>query len=823
MWKVTTLDLSNFNTSNVTNMQAMFQNTSNLSYIYVSPLFTWNQVTSHASMFSNANKIIWWNWTKYDSTKIDKTYAHVDTLDNPWYFTDPNNFTVKFLSWNEVVDNLTWKVWETATWLNDSGRSYTYYSNQAKTNLYDFAQILSGYTEIYVSWINNFKVEFDTDGWEPTIIDVQYIEEWWKVEKPDNPQKTWYTFTWWYISWTDTKFTFNEIVDRDLILLARYEKNKYTITWKNDDWSDIDTTQVEYQDMPIHSSGTKSPDVQYTYIFVGWMPDILPATVNTEYTAVYDKTLNKYTIKFIDGDWQEISSEEYDYWTPKENIQIPTNVTKTFTAMTWYVFTWWDKEIWTVTTWATYTAQFEEYTRSYLITWKNGNGEVIDSWEVLYWVIPNHADVESGWNAEYTYIFSWWIPKIVAVTTWETYIADYMAQKNKYLIKFVNEDGTVLQSGNVEYWETPVYLWEVPKKSKTEQYTYIFTWWWESILPVTWPKVYTAHYDEMINKYTITWINWDGNILYSWDVDWWEMPVYSWSIPTKTSTVDYNYTFNWNWLPEIKEVTWDMQYVAQFDEEYIKREEWWNYSWAWKRKSGNDTKQTHWSADEDKSGGLSNEGTSQQEENTLLDNSSKTSEWGNTKMVTIKNTEIVATVRDTVISNNSNYTKEFNEAYSFAKSNGITTTSSIDKAKMNTSLTRIEMAKMLSNYAINILWKEPDASKWIIKFNDVTNKLNSQYDNAVTKAYQLWIMWQNMKNNEFRPNDEVTRAEFATALSRLLYQTEEWKYKWTWKYYEPYMAKLYNEWIINVTDPKMKEMRWYVMIMLMKTVQLSVK
>jgi hypothetical protein len=30
-----------------------------------------------------------------------------------------------------------------------------------------------------------------------------------------------------------------------------------------------------------------------------------------------------------------------------------------------------------------------------------------------------------------------------------------------------------------------------------------------------------------------------------------------------------------------------------------------------------------------------------------------------------------------------------------------------------------------------------------------------------------------MKNNEFRPNDEVTRAEFVTSLSRLLYSTPE--------------------------------------------------
>jgi hypothetical protein len=138
---------------------------------------------------------------------------------------------------------------------------------------------------------------------------------------------------------------------------------------------------------------------------------------------------------------------------------------------------------------------------------------------------------------------------------------------------------------------------------------------------------------------------------------------------------------------------------------------------------------------------------------------------------------------------------------------------------MNTDVTRIQMAKMLSNYATNVLWKEPDASKWTVKFNDVTNKMDEQYDNAVTKAYQLWIMWQNVKNNEFRPNDEVTRAEFATALSRMLYNTDEWQYKWTSKYYEPHMAKLYNEWIITNTNPKMKEKRWYVMTMLMRTVQ----
>lgn len=161
------------------------------------------------------------------------------------------------------------------------------------------------------------------------------------------------------------------------------------------------------------------------------------------------------------------------------------------------------------------------------------------------------------------------------------------------------------------------------------------------------------------------------------------------------------------------------------------------------------------------------------------------------------------------------YSSEMVEAYEFAYKNWITSANSIEKARMNSPLSRIEMAKMLSNYAINVLWKTPDFSKWVLEYKDVTKKQNSKYDNAVTLAYQLWIMWENIKN--FRPNDVVRRAEFATALSRMLYNTEDWT--WNAKYYEPHIEKLYNEWIINKKDPKIIEKRWYVMLMLMRAAQ----
>jgi hypothetical protein len=49
------------------------------------------------------------------------------------------------------------------------------------------------------------------------------------------------------------------------------------------------------------------------------------------------------------------------------------------------------------------------------------------------------------------------------------------------------------------------------------------------------------------------------------------------------------------------------------------------------------------------------------------------------------------------------FTPEFQQAYKFAHENGITTKDTIQSAQMNGKLTRIAMAKMLSQYAINVL------------------------------------------------------------------------------------------------------------------------
>jgi hypothetical protein len=66
---------------------------------------------------------------------------------------------------------------------------------------------------------------------------------------------------------------------------------------------------------------------------------------------------------------------------------------------------------------------------------------------------------------------------------------------------------------------------------------------------------------------------------------------------------------------------------------------------------------------------------------------------------------------------------------------------------------------------------------------------------------------------EFNPNGVVIRAEFGTVLSRALYGTT---YNGGIPYYLLHLNALKANGIITNTDPNLKEVREYVMLMLMR-------
>ena len=164
----------------------------------------------------------------------------------------------------------------------------------------------------------------------------------------------------------------------------------------------------------------------------------------------------------------------------------------------------------------------------------------------------------------------------------------------------------------------------------------------------------------------------------------------------------------------------------------------------------------------------------------------------------------------------SSYSDELINAYYWAYENWITTQPTIEKANMKWKITRAEMAKMISNYAKNILGKVPDTSK---SCSFLDSNLAPNLVESITESCQLWLMWQWVQY--FRPNDKITRAEFSALLSRLLYWN---KYEWWTPYYLNHMKALQKDWIMNEkSDPLMDEIRWYIMNMLYKSSKLNIE
>lgn len=76
----------------------------------------------------------------------------------------------------------------------------------------------------------------------------------------------------------------------------------YQIDWDTDgDGIMDDTTYVAYDGMPTHEAGSKSADAQYTYTFTGWSPELAVVTGTAKYTAVFDSSLNQYTVTLPSG------------------------------------------------------------------------------------------------------------------------------------------------------------------------------------------------------------------------------------------------------------------------------------------------------------------------------------------------------------------------------------------------------------------------------------------------------------------------------------------------------------------------------------------
>ena len=85
---LTSLDVSNFNTSNVTNISAMFSNCANLKTIYAGAGWIIGKDTDSEGMFKNSTKLVGGKGTIFSPAATDASRAKIDGgKANPGYFT----------------------------------------------------------------------------------------------------------------------------------------------------------------------------------------------------------------------------------------------------------------------------------------------------------------------------------------------------------------------------------------------------------------------------------------------------------------------------------------------------------------------------------------------------------------------------------------------------------------------------------------------------------------------------------------------------------------------------------------------------------------
>ena len=130
-----------------------------------------------------------------------------------------------------------------------------------------------------------------------------------------------------------------------------------TVTWKNWDGTMLGTSPVNYGTIPTYNgTPARAADTQYTYRFIGWTPEPVPVMGNAEYTAVYEKELRSYTVRWLNWDGTELyrTTEEYGAM-PAYGGVTPTRADDDVNS---YTFSGWNQTVTAVTGDTTYTAQF---------------------------------------------------------------------------------------------------------------------------------------------------------------------------------------------------------------------------------------------------------------------------------------------------------------------------------------------------------------------------------------------------------------------------------------------------------------------------------
>ena len=443
---------------------------------------------------------------------------------------------------------------------------------------FNFSTPITSDIILYAIWGDpSYNITFHWNWWNPSSYTVT-VWVYGLVKRPDDPVKEGYTLKCWSENSSDSSCSNPYIFDA--------EENR--VTADNDlyaQWSPI-TYTVKY-----YANGWE------------WSMSDTNMTYNTSGNLAQN-TFTKTNATFVEWNTKANGS-----WTPYSGGQSVNNLTTT----TWTVIRLYAQ--WNCNTWYQLSGDVcvaSDCTFQWQ-TIKNGSGLTVYSSasetcpnECVEWIVTC-TDGQLWWNTGYTNLScttqdvqcsvsdyplttcpAHWVcntsctPYTVSDNSCEQWTTRYALDScddhyhkdwntckiDTHIITFVNYNWVELLSSEYDYGTLPenIVRPSTPSKPWTPRYSYSFSGWNPEVTTVVWAQVYTATYTSTINTYTITWLDWDWEVLDTDQVEYDAMPSYTGPTPTKTATARTGYTFNNTWTPTVATVTWAATYTANFDE-----------------------------------------------------------------------------------------------------------------------------------------------------------------------------------------------------------------------------------------------------------------
>ncbi|MEY9974480.1 putative repeat protein (TIGR02543 family) [Lysinibacillus sp. RC46] len=240
---------------------------------------------------------------------------------------------------------------------------------------------------IYAKW-SHYAVTFDSNGGSevPSIM-VAYNET---MEAPSNPVKEGYAFEGWYKDKELTQlWDFDQdVVKKDITLYAKWEKTEYTVTFDSDGGSKVPSQSVE----PGGLVKVPSTPLKEGYTFAGWYKDKgltevwdFDQDLVTKDITLYAKWSKvSYIVTFDSNGGSKVPSQSV---VPGELVKAPSNPVKEG-----YTFTGWYKDKGLAEAWnidqdvvekdITLYAKWSKV--SYIVTFDSNGGSEVSSQTVGY-------------------------------------------------------------------------------------------------------------------------------------------------------------------------------------------------------------------------------------------------------------------------------------------------------------------------------------------------------------------------------------------------------------------------------------------------------